>query len=41
MLHAKRIGFIHPVGNEYMEFEAPLPDDMKRAIEGVKHLNLK
>lgn len=25
-LHAKKIGFIHPVSNAYMEFDSPLPD---------------
>lgn len=25
-LHAKTLGFIHPVSQEYMEFEAPLPE---------------
>lgn len=25
-LHAKTIGFVHPTTNEYMEFDAPLPD---------------
>lgn len=25
-LHAKKIGFVHPVTNEYMEFESELPD---------------
>lgn len=26
LLHAKKLGFIHPVTNKYMEFESPLPD---------------
>jgi 23S rRNA pseudouridine1911/1915/1917 synthase len=25
VLHAKILGFIHPVTKEYMEFEAPYP----------------
>ena len=25
-LHAKKLGFIHPVSGEYMEFEAPMPE---------------
>lgn len=25
-LHAKKIGFIHPVSGEYMEFDSPLPE---------------
>lgn len=34
-LHAKKIGFIHPITDEYMEFDSPLPDyfiDMIRRI---------
>ena len=34
-LHAKKIGFIHPITEEYMEFDSPLPDyfiDMIRRI---------
>ena len=27
-LHSSRIGFFHPINNEYMEFLSPLPDDM-------------
>lgn len=27
MLHAWRLGFFHPIGQNWMEFEAPLPDD--------------
>lgn len=33
MLHAKKLGYTHPVTNEYMEFEAPLPDEMEELIE--------
>ena len=25
-LHAKKIGFVHPVTGEYLEFDSPLPD---------------
>ena len=25
-LHAKHIGFVHPVTNEYLEFESDLPE---------------
>jgi len=25
-LHAKKVGFVHPVTNKYMEFESDLPD---------------
>lgn len=29
MLHAKSLGFNHPVKKEYVEFQAPLPEDMQ------------
>ena len=32
-LHAKTIGFIHPITGEEMIFESELPDDMKQLIE--------
>ncbi len=32
-LHAKTLGFVHPATGEKMEFDSPLPDDMKQAIE--------
>jgi len=35
MLHARYLGFVHPVKGEYMEFEAPLPEEMKKFIEGL------
>jgi len=31
-LHAKRLGFIHPSTNEYMEFVSPLPDYFEKLI---------
>jgi len=31
-LHAKVIGFVHPVTNKYMEFVSELPEDMKKLI---------
>ncbi len=34
-LHAKTIGFIHPTTKEYMEFEAPIPDYMKKLIDTI------
>ncbi|MBI3610317.1 MAG: RluA family pseudouridine synthase [Nitrospirae bacterium] len=33
MLHAERLGFVHPERREHVEFYAPLPADMERAIE--------
>jgi 23S rRNA pseudouridine1911/1915/1917 synthase len=32
-LHSERIGFIHPRSREFMEFNAPLPDDMAGIIQ--------
>lgn len=32
-LHAKKIGFIHPVTGEYLEFESELPDYFKNFLE--------
>ena len=32
-LHAKKIGFVHPKTNEYMEFESELPKYFKDFLE--------
>lgn len=32
-LHAKMIGFVHPISGEYMEFDAPLPVYFSRLLE--------
>lgn len=32
-LHAKTLGFMHPVTKEFMRFDTDLPDDMVQAIE--------
>lgn len=34
-LHAKKIGFIHPITNEYLEFDSPLPDYFQKALKSV------
>ena len=31
-LHARLLGFVHPVSGERLRFEAPLPDDFVRAL---------
>ena len=36
MLHAWRLGFIHPETRENMQFEAPLPDDMTAVIAEIR-----
>jgi 23S rRNA pseudouridine1911/1915/1917 synthase len=35
-LHAHRIGFNHPILNDFISFEAPLPDDMKSLIAAFR-----
>lgn len=35
-LHAQALGFNHPVTGEYMEFKADMPQDMEKAVKGVK-----
>ena len=34
-LHAKVLGFVHPITNEYMEFESDLPEEFKKIIDRV------
>ncbi|MBN1052685.1 RluA family pseudouridine synthase [Clostridium botulinum] len=36
MLHAKKLGFIHPTKNEYMEFETNLPEYFEEIIEKLR-----
>ena len=35
-LHAKTIGFVHPTTNEYMEFQAPLPEYFEKLLSQLK-----
>jgi 23S rRNA pseudouridine1911/1915/1917 synthase len=35
MLHAARIGFVHPLEKTYMEFKSPFPEDMKRVLNAL------
>lgn len=35
-LHAARLGLIHPVSGRSSQWEAPLPDDMKRLLEQLR-----
>jgi len=39
MLHAATLGFTHPSTGEWMEFSAPLPDDMNGLIEALEGAN--
>jgi 23S rRNA pseudouridine1911/1915/1917 synthase len=36
-LHARSLGFIHPVTQERMHFESELPQDMKSVLEKWDH----
>ena len=36
-LHARTLGFVHPVSGENMFFEAPLPEDMASVLEKWRH----
>ncbi len=37
-LHARHLGFIHPVSKEHMTFDAPIPRDMQDVIDVLKTL---
>lgn len=36
-LHAKSLGFVHPISNKFLHFDSPLPDDFKEVIEKWDH----
>ena len=36
-LHAKVLGIIHPVTEEYMEFDAPLPEYFLQLLNKLRH----
>ena len=36
MLHAEKLGFVHPTTKEYMEFTAPVPERFKEILEIYK-----
>jgi 23S rRNA pseudouridine1911/1915/1917 synthase len=36
-LHAKTLGFVHPVTGKHMSFDSDVPDDMMSAIEKWRH----
>ncbi|QDV31416.1 Ribosomal large subunit pseudouridine synthase D [Planctopirus ephydatiae] len=36
-LHAACLSFAHPLTNEWQDFQAPLPDDLRQAIERARH----
>ena len=35
-LHAVKLGFHHPANGEWMEIEAPYPDDLHHALEVIR-----
>lgn len=37
-LHAKKIGFVHPVTGEYLEFDSELPEYFKKFLNGKKKI---
>ena len=34
-LHAKKIGFIHPISGEYLEFDSELPEYFAKQLESL------
>lgn len=36
MLHAGKLGFVHPSTGEYIEFESPLPDDFEKVLSKLR-----
>ncbi|MBN1755456.1 RluA family pseudouridine synthase [bacterium] len=37
-LHARTIGFSHPISREFMQFESPLPQDIKAVLDSLKEI---
>jgi 23S rRNA pseudouridine1911/1915/1917 synthase len=35
-LHAEVLGFVHPRTGEYLEFQAPIPDDMEQLLQHLR-----
>jgi 23S rRNA pseudouridine1911/1915/1917 synthase len=38
-LHAANLGFVHPVSDEELEFDAPLPDDLQSVLDTLETLD--
>jgi 23S rRNA pseudouridine1911/1915/1917 synthase len=36
-LHAAALDFVHPATGQQLEFQMPLPDDMSRLLEHLRH----
>ena len=41
MLHALRLGFLHPGSQQYLEFESPFPEDMGNVLEILRQFDVK
>ena len=41
MLHSHILGFTHPTKNEYMEFEAPIPDYFNKVVKSLTKISIK
>ena len=37
MLHAEKLGFVHPTTKEYMEFVSPVPEEFNKILEKYKN----
>ena len=33
LLHARKLGIIHPVGDKKIAFEAPIPEDFRKIVD--------
>ena len=40
LLHAHKVGFIHPVTNEYMEFSREVPEYFEEVLETLRRRQL-
>ena len=40
VLHARLLGFVHPRSGEYLEFTAPVPDDLEDLLRRLRQLDL-
>ena len=38
-LHAKSLGFIHPLKDKEVHFEAPLPNDLLKLLKKLRNLS--
>ena len=39
VLHAKTLGFDHPLTGERMEFDSPLPDEFQGVLKKLSHID--